>query len=164
MLINCVSGCAEMINRALWRKMGDYSEAIEMHDWWTVWYATSCGVMSYIPEALILYRHHTENFTTSAYNENETNPVRRILRIVRKPFHVFGLSRKRFYRRGRMYKLFLDRYAQDMTANNLELLKGYADMFGTSRLKRLSALARTHYLSRHDFLEDLLFIFKLIVY
>ena len=61
LLGNCVSGCTEMLNRAVYENVGEYDELMNIHDWWIAQYASACGVICHVPMALILYRQHSNN-------------------------------------------------------------------------------------------------------
>lgn len=58
---NCVSGCVMMCNRALYSLLGEYEEAILMHDWWAALIAAAMGQIVYIPREVMLYRQHGGN-------------------------------------------------------------------------------------------------------
>ena len=58
---NYVTGCLAMMNRALYSKMGTYTDAAQMHDWWAALIAVSFGSLVHLPEKLMLYRQHGDN-------------------------------------------------------------------------------------------------------
>lgn len=58
---NYVTGCLAMVNRALYTKMGVYTEAIQMHDWWAALISVSLGTLLHLPEKTMLYRQHGGN-------------------------------------------------------------------------------------------------------
>ena len=58
---NYVQGCLMMVNRALVNCMGDYYNAILMHDWWAALIAAGGGTIEHIDEIMMLYRQHGDN-------------------------------------------------------------------------------------------------------
>jgi glycosyltransferase involved in cell wall biosynthesis len=58
--INCVTGCALMLNRALLALALPLPAGVVMHDWWCA--LLSCqGRRHFVPEPLVLYRQHGAN-------------------------------------------------------------------------------------------------------
>jgi len=61
-LINSVTGCTLMINRAARNKVLPFANNIEMHDAWiAICVKKNSGVLSFIEEQTILYRQHSNN-------------------------------------------------------------------------------------------------------
>ena len=58
---NYVTGCLVMMNECLYKKMGEYSSEILMHDWWAALYASMFGEVCHVPEVVMLYRQHGNN-------------------------------------------------------------------------------------------------------
>lgn len=58
---NPVTGGAVMINRALAEKLQTVPGSCFMHDWWIALTAAAFGTISFVPEALYLYRQHGHN-------------------------------------------------------------------------------------------------------
>lgn len=62
---NKLIGCTMMINGALKEKLRLVPEKVRMHDWWIGLIGASLGVVSYLPEATLLYRQHEKNVVGS---------------------------------------------------------------------------------------------------
>jgi glycosyltransferase involved in cell wall biosynthesis len=58
--VNCVTGCAMMVNRALLAIALPIPQEAVMHDWWCA-LISSTGRRSFIAEPLVLYRQHGAN-------------------------------------------------------------------------------------------------------
>ena len=61
MMNNCVAGCTEMINRALYENMGSYDERCGYHDAYSALYASALGVIVHLTMSSIKYRQHDNN-------------------------------------------------------------------------------------------------------
>ena len=61
LLINCVLGCTELMNHALYEKLGNYEDDAYYHDAYTALCASAFGVIVHVPMALMLYRQHSNN-------------------------------------------------------------------------------------------------------
>lgn len=64
MIQNVISGCTVLINRTLatLASKPENTDEIMMHDWWCALIAASFGGVSYVDQALVLYRQHGGNF------------------------------------------------------------------------------------------------------
>lgn len=62
---NYVQGCLMMVNRTLANMMGNYDNAILMHDWWAALIAAGGGAIEHIDEVMMLYRQHGDNVVGS---------------------------------------------------------------------------------------------------
>ena len=164
LLFNQVSGCTEMINREVYEHIGSYSPKIDYHDWWTALYACSCGVVVSVPMALILYRQHHDNFFSNLGRARQIKSTRwsRMTAHIRNIFN--GTSRQQFYKIRDKYKLFRERYSQDMTPENLRQLDNFLELFAQSRLTRLKALKKTGYTALHGKMDNLFFIIGQLVF
>ena len=60
-LINLVTGCTAMINRALAEKSLPMHQDAIMHDWWFALTASAFGEIAFIDKPLIHYRQHGSN-------------------------------------------------------------------------------------------------------
>ncbi len=58
---NYVTGCLMAINKALCSKIGDYNEAMLMHDWWIALLAGATGIVKHVPVVTMKYRQHGSN-------------------------------------------------------------------------------------------------------
>ena len=55
---NCAPGCTMIINKELYKKIGNYETCIYFYDHWLALFACSCGCIFYIQTALLLHRNH----------------------------------------------------------------------------------------------------------
>ncbi len=60
---NSVTGCATLINRALYQKALPIPEEAIMHDWWLALVAAAFGHLEAFPEPTVRYRQHMSNHT-----------------------------------------------------------------------------------------------------
>lgn len=58
---NCVTGCTMLINDIAKKSIPFYPSNVVMHDWWIAVNISKIGVISYIPQATMLYRQHSSN-------------------------------------------------------------------------------------------------------
>jgi glycosyltransferase involved in cell wall biosynthesis len=72
-LINLVTGCAAMINRALAEKSLPVHQDAIMHDWWFALIASAFGEIVFIDKPLIHYRQHGSN-TIGAKKQSRSTP------------------------------------------------------------------------------------------
>jgi glycosyltransferase involved in cell wall biosynthesis len=66
---NNIPGCSMMINFALKKMAIPFPQDIIMHDWWLNLCVNINGKAKFIPEPLLLYRQHSNNYY-GAYNRN----------------------------------------------------------------------------------------------
>lgn len=158
---NFVSGCTEMINRSLYENIGDYSELITMHDWWTALYARACGVIAYVPEALMLYRQHEDN--AIGYSDNG-GVMFRLKALISAPFRKIRDAGRFFHELHERALLFRSRYSDKMMPDKLEQLDNFIGIFTGKRSKRLACFRKLDYSEHHSMFENLFMILKIIMY
>lgn len=111
---NYVTGCLVLANRALYKAMGEYDEAIPMHDGWAAICASAMGKIYHIDETVMLYRQHGDNCAGAL---EVTNMKYRIQRFFdKKSKNAFTIYRNQA-------KVFLDRnryILEEKTINCLE--------------------------------------------
>ncbi|RLB83879.1 MAG: hypothetical protein DRH24_06340 [Deltaproteobacteria bacterium] len=73
---NFVTGCATVINRPLLEIALPIPENVMMHDWWIALCAAACGKISYIQDAMLLYRQHGKNEVGAKGRLDMLNPIR----------------------------------------------------------------------------------------
>ncbi|STR61862.1 hypothetical protein [Grimontia hollisae] len=76
---NVVSGCTMMANRALLQKALPIPNEACMHDWWFALVAKTEGKLTFVDQALMLYRQHE----TNAIGTGDKNPLGLFKRIYR---------------------------------------------------------------------------------
>ena len=81
MIQNVITGCTVMVNRALLELavQQEDTDDIIMHDWWCALLAAGFGKISYVDQALVLYRQHESN-SVGAKNIGSIGYLRRRLR------------------------------------------------------------------------------------
>jgi len=58
---NFVTGCTCFFNSALAQEASPIPEKAALHDWWLALIAAARGMIAYVPEPKVLYRHHGKN-------------------------------------------------------------------------------------------------------
>lgn len=135
---NRVTGCATMVNRALYRLALPIPPEATMHDAWLALVACGLGKMVAIPQPLILYRQHTGN--TVGAQSMQTD------KVVRKLLEGFATRAERMARR--LYQSQLQaqclarRYADRLPPERFQLIQAYADFPELSPLEKRLRLLR----------------------
>lgn len=134
---NCVSGCVMMCNRALYRLLGEYDEAILMHDWWAALIAAAMGQIVYIPREVMLYRQHGRN----SVGVVDTGSFRyRLHKLTDKETR----NKKNLY--FRQAALLRERFADRLDPEATAVLDGFLHISGyRGKLHRMYALNRGDY-------------------
>ena len=88
---NCVTGCATLVNASLLRCALPMPD-VAMHDWWLAQCAAACGEITFLPEAMVLYRQHGRN-AVGAIGMGE-----RAAASLRSPAAWWSASARRFLR------------------------------------------------------------------
>lgn len=158
---NFVSGCTEMINRSIYENIGEYNDLIVNHDWWTALYARACGVIAYVPEALMLYRQHEHNVI--GYSENG-GVIFRLKEFACKPFRKISSAGKFFHELHKRAVMFRERYSDKMMPDKLRQLDDFIGIFTGRRSKRLACFKRLDYLGHHSKAENLFYVLKILMY
>ena len=158
---NFVNGCTEMINRSLYENIGDYDTLIVNHDWWTALYARACGVICYVPEAMMLYRQHEHN--AIGYSD-EGGVMFRLKEFVCKPFRKIRGAGIFFHELHERVVMFRDRYADKMMPDKLKQVDDFIGIFTGKRSKRLACFRRLDYSGHHSKIENLLYVLKILMY
>lgn len=135
---NYVTGCTVMVNRSLYRKMEEYDEAIEMHDWWAALLASALGVLCHLPERLVLYRQHGNNCVGAA---NIKSFRYRIHKFLDKKTRT---SQQRYLAQA---KLLLKRQEKNLPAEKKKVLEDFIALWNSkSKLQRVFRLLKGRYL------------------
>ena len=157
---NCASGCTEMLNRELYANLGEYDSNINLHDWWAVLYASACGVVSHVNQALIYYRIHTDN----AIGGKEINIFKRLCLIVNSPLRKFKQSRQFFYQEQSRLLFFRERYLNKIRPENLNYLDEYLKIYSKNKFTRIKAIIKTHYLSGRGLIDKIINLVKILAF
>jgi glycosyltransferase involved in cell wall biosynthesis len=137
---NIATGCTIMVNKSLLGISQNYkdSKQILMHDWWLALVASALGKIEYINVPPIKYRQHEAN----AVGAKNTRSLRYMLR------KAFGgkditLSIKRTTRQATQ---FLASYRDELNADDLRLVEGYAGLYKRGKLGRICFMSRNRVL------------------
>ena len=162
LILNCVSGCTEMLNRELYTRLGEYSEAIDFHDWWSALCAASAGVIRYMPEPLIKYRQHGNNFvgagTTIRFRE-----LKIFWSIISHPLKKWQYSSRKFMLEGGKYVLLRERLLEEIPSDRLKLIDNWLVLFGNRRLARIPAFIKSGYCEVYGMFESIMFLLKILL-
>ncbi len=121
---NYVTGCLAMVNRALYTRMGEYKETIQMHDWWAALIAVSMGSLIHIPEKTMLYRQHGNNVVGAVDVKSFSYRWNRIMDPKTK-------ESKKVYRN--QAQTFLARYGEDLDEEKRKVLTDFLNIYRSPR-------------------------------
>ena len=161
LIVNCISGCTEMLNGELCRKLGGYSEAIDFHDWWVGLCAASVGVIRQVPEALVKYRQHSNNVVGTG-QEIRFRKLKVVWSIIGHPFKKWQHSSRKFRLQGEKYVLLRERLLNDIPPDRLKVIDNWIAMFGSRRLARIPAFFRSGYSDVYMGFEKFMFLLKIL--
>lgn len=129
---NVVSGCTMMANRALLQKALPIPNEACMHDWWFALVAKTEGKLTFVDQALMLYRQHE----TNAIGTGDKNPLGLFKRIYRFRQNA-GNSVKQAGALSARYPYLMNQYpsvaALSQQATRSRLRNTYAALFGELR-------------------------------
>ncbi len=126
---NMITGCASILNRALVRMVTPIPVEARMHDWWIALAASGMGEVGVIPQATILYRQHGKN----ALGANRFN----MGYIIRKAKGLWDEAGKSILHENfRQAKAFRERYAANLSVENLAVLDQFNGMQSENFIKR----------------------------
>ena len=122
---NVVTGCATMINLPLLKLAYPIPEKAVMHDWWVALVASACGTMAALPESTIKYRQHGKN----SLGAKKFMSLRYMKQGVGK---LASNEPEKLFQASELYR----RYADQLTAQQREMLKAYLMLSQVSFLKK----------------------------
>lgn len=134
---NYVNGCLMMVNRALADMMGDYDDAILMHDWWAALIAAGCGRVEHIDRVQMLYRQHGGNVVGSV----NVRSFRYRLRKLTDP-----TTREASQCYLRQARLLMARCGQRFPEDHRRELEQFIALYDKNKLGRVVGLVRGNYL------------------
>ena len=138
MMNNCVAGCTEMINRALYESMGGYDDRCGYHDAYSALYASALGVIVHVAMASIKYRQHANNDTGYSGGGGGNDTLLKIAKSYVKRWkrfpHLLGRA-----------QLFRERFSEQLSPENLELLDKFIALLSKNRLSRFLTLITGRY-------------------
>lgn len=111
---NKLIGCTVMVNDALVKKITALPTKARYHDWWIALLAASFGRISYLPEATINYRQHSNNMVGNqnflAYIKNRITS----LQMQKKALHKTMIQAEEFHQ---IYRKELSEQDQMLISN-----------------------------------------------
>lgn len=134
---NYVNGCLMMINRTLANLMGEYDDAILMHDWWAALIASGGGTIEHIDEVMMLYRQHGGNVVGSVNVKSLRYRIKKILDSETKNANKYYL---------RQAELLEKRNFDILTQENKKVLENFVNLFTKNKLTRMKKLVKGNYL------------------
>lgn len=133
---NVATGCASVINRALYERARPIPPEAVMHDHWLALVAASVGAISFIAVPTILYRQHGNNFIGAA---SGPGPLWRRIRGT-----LFTDDRRQqMVRYSRQAAALLRRCGDDMGEEARRATETLARLWTVSRWRRLPLLWRS---------------------
>lgn len=129
---NIVSGCTEMLNRALVEKVKTIPENAVMHDWWYALIAGAFGALGFVNQPTILYRQH-------GGNEVGAKDVRSVQYNVERANDPIG-ARRSLILTYRQAAEFLELFGDQLDERKKEQLKAYAALRSEGKLKKIYSL------------------------
>ncbi len=134
---NYAPGCLAMINRTLADMMGEFDDAILMHDWWAALIAAAAGKIVHIDKVMMFYRQHSHN-TVGLVN------VKSIDYVIKKIFDRNTGKAKTCY----LYqaKLLKKRLSGKLLPNNEPVLNEFIELYKYGKLRRMYTLLKGNYL------------------
>lgn len=142
---NYVQGCLMMINRTLANSMGDFDDAILMHDWWAALIAAGGGAIEHIDEIMMLYRQHGDNVVGSVNVKSFKYRLNKIFDPKTKN------SNKAILKQAKLLRL---RLLDIMSDDNKKKLEDYIGLYGKGKIGRITGLLKGGYL-KSDFVRIL---------
>ena len=128
---NSITGCTVMINRKLAKMALPIPEDVIMHDWWLGLVASAFGKIAYLDETTIFYRQHGKN-DTGATKFNLQTIIKQMLLLRKLGFQKYIFQAKELD----------DRYQEEMTIKQKELLIDFIDIENSSWVKSRLTLFR----------------------
>ena len=139
-----ILGCLMMLNRSLYRLIGDYSPFIRMHDVWTALVAGAMGKIYYEPQIVMLYRQHNNNCVGT-------------INIKSMKYRLSRLGDKRTrniqYQYMKQAELLIERYEDILDEYSKNTILKFINIFHEkSKVKRVICLLKGQYL-KSDFFQ-----------
>jgi glycosyltransferase involved in cell wall biosynthesis len=136
LIVNVVTGCTTLANRALYERARPIPAEAVMHDHWLALVAAATGVIGTIDEPTILYRQHGGNFIGAP--KGGTAPL-----FSRVSQTLFTDNRQRLLRRYcRQAAALLQRVGDEMAPDARRATEALANIWSESRWRRFGKLRR----------------------
>ena len=134
---NVVTGCASIVNRALYERARPIPPEATMYDHWLALVASLFGAISFLAEPTILYRQHPGN-VIGAQRAGTASMFHRIRQTLFSDKNVRLMERY-----SRQAGLLLARYRDAMTLEQRRAAEALAALWSTSRWRRFGVLRRS---------------------
>jgi len=142
LLGNVVTGCATIINRALYERARPIPPDAMMHDHWLALVASTIGAIEYVDQPTIMYRQHGGNAIGAQVPGTAT-----LIHSIRQT--LFSDDRRRVISRySRQAAALLARFAGEMGADQRRMVATLANLWAGSRWARFIRLRRSGLLLR----------------
>lgn len=140
---NYVNGCLMLMNRSLADAMGDYNDAILMHDWWAVLIASGAGTVEHIDEVMMLYRQHCNNVVGAVNVKSFRYRLKKILDSDTKNANILYFNQA---------KLLYERNRDLLMPEHQIELERFIKLYDKKKIGRMIDLIRGGYL-KSDFVR-----------
>ena len=126
---NNIIGCTVMINRALLNYTKYEPKVCMMHDWWLGLLASAFGHISFIDRPLMKYRQHGNNQMGTRAASDTSQYIERLSKgeEVRRNYDIMF----------KQAELFLERYENELSSEQINLIKGFLSLRQSSRIKKI---------------------------
>ncbi|MGZ8998625.1 MAG: glycosyltransferase family 2 protein [Allosphingosinicella sp.] len=152
LMSNTVTGCATMVNRALYERARPIPDEAALHDHWLALVAASTGRISCIQESTILYRQHGAN-SIGAIQWG----ARSILKRVRET--LLEDTKRRMLERFRLQAgALLERCGGEMSPEHLQAAAALASLWNGNRWHRFGSLRRNGFVAQGFLRNAALFV------
>ncbi len=146
LLQNTGCGCTMIFNQAMKQLVGIMPEGTVMHDHFFMLTAACFGKISFIDEALMLYRQHGRNvYGASRYGWKY---------FFRRGGQGWHSIRKRFYQNVEQGRVFLDKYSSLLNTADRRMLEDFVSLPGSGFITRRKILLK-HRIFKATFLRNL---------
>lgn len=141
LMSNVATGCATMVNRALYQRARPVPQEAIMHDWWLALVASCFGSCSFLNQVTLLYRQHGANVIGARpLSKSATERIWKTL--------LSGSSCQDIRAKSRQAAALLERYGREMTDEQVRAAEALANIWSTGRLKRWRAFRRSGFAPR----------------
>ena len=152
LMSNTVTGCATMVNRALYERARPIPAEAALHDHWLALVAASTGRILCLPEGPILYRQHGDN-TIGAIPWG----VKSIFDRARET--LLEDTKRRMLERFRLQAgALLERCGRDMSSDDVRAIAALAGLWSGSRWSRFASLRRLGFVAPGFLRQAALFV------
>ncbi|MFH0944138.1 MAG: glycosyltransferase family 2 protein [Planctomycetota bacterium] len=138
LVMNTVTGCATIINRALAEQSLPVPVDAVMHDWWLALVAAAFGRSAWIATPLADYRQHGKNTVGAKYSSFKKTMESYIAKVF--DLDVAEKGDLVLQQNLAQVKAFLARFDDRLSGAQKKMLRAYLDVFASNRLRRAKDL------------------------